>query len=110
MAHSSTLKIETDTVSLSVTKFEHGAAKRVGERLADILELLDEILNFDQAQSGLLEDLALERQQACYAMDLKYQILLRTLTRQAALARKIAESTEVISDHGFPEFEFKKPD
>jgi hypothetical protein len=100
------VNIEPQTLSLTVSDFSEEIAQRISKRLVDLKPLLEEILRFDDTTSDLSDDEFGKRRAACAAMDLKFQLMLSLASDQARLAREIAEGTERIADHGYPEFDY----
>lgn len=96
---------ENNSISLTISNFEVERAELVKERLMEIEVILGEILQFDEEISQLPQAKFLTLQSALAAMDLKYQAVLHAAKLNACAAKNVANGTESISDHGFPEFE-----
>lgn len=102
-----TIVEQSDCLSLNISNFDTGAANLVRERLGEIETMLREILSFDEVVAQLSESDLVRLQPAVAAMDLKYQTIVNAATHQARSANNVADGSESISDHGFPEFDYE---
>lgn len=75
------------------------------QRVDEILPLLRALLSADDAFVKLSEEEFFERDRGCMAVNMRCQFSIQEATRQAELLKAIADGSESISDHGFPEFE-----
>lgn len=79
--------------------------KSLMQRVDEVLPLLRALVSADHASEKLSEEEFFERGRGCMAISMRCQFLIQEATRQAELLRKIADGSETISDHGFPEFD-----
>jgi hypothetical protein len=103
-----TVKIEcvktSEKISLEISGFSQAQTEAIEARVLEILKVVQEIIKFDSIYDELPYDETSNRQIACQAVNLKYQIALETAKTLATLCRDVAEGSEKIEDHGFPEF------
>lgn len=95
---------KTDEVSLSIKGFGVISKELALERLEELEQLLSAVLSFDTTVCELSDDDLTARNSACAAMDLKYQVYVGALSEHLKTAQRIADGSEDIANHGFPEF------
>jgi hypothetical protein len=74
------------------------------ERAEEILPLLSSLIEADDACLKLTSGDLANRLRGCLAMNMMCQHATQKAIEQAILLRKIADGSEAIADHGFPEF------
>ena len=75
------------------------------DRAQEVLPLLHALLSADDTWLKLAGDDLAARERGCLAMNMMCQGATQSATKRAELLRAIADGSESISDHGFPEFE-----
>lgn len=93
-----------DVISLTVSGFPKDVGKKVEDRVAQLRHVLSEIVAAETAFDTVVDHVPDTRIQAYQAIELKYQMTLQAAAQYATLARCIADGSEAIEDHGFPEF------
>lgn len=96
---------EEDGLSLKISDFKAKDRELVQVRLAEVAELLKEILSSDEAANGLTDAELTRLQPSLAALELKYKLLMHQAAQLAQAAKGIAQGHETISQHGFPELD-----
>lgn len=98
--------VQNDNFSLSidVTKYDMSIEGIYSERVCELKDLFIEIISADIEANKTSKSRTLNRQRALMAIDLKYQMALRTTLQLAKLKSKIADGSALIEENGFPEF------
>ncbi|WOI30064.1 hypothetical protein [Sulfitobacter dubius] len=96
---------EEETLSLKVSGFNLKDRAPIQARLAEVAELLEEILSSDEAANSLTDAELTRLTPSLAALELKYKILMHQAGELAQAAKSIAQGHETISQHGFPELD-----
>ena len=105
MSFKLSIDAEADALSLKISNFKAENRELIAVRLAEVADLLNEIITSDEV-AGTLTDAELARlQPSLAALELKYKMLLHQAAQQALAAKSIAEGRDTISQHGFPELD-----
>ncbi len=105
MSFKLTIDAEEEALSLKVSGFDAKDCALIQARLAEVAELLEEILSSDEAANSLNEAELTRLEPSLAALELKYKILLHQAGELAQAAKGIAQGHETISQHGFPELD-----
>jgi len=81
------------------------SVETLGDRAREVLPLLHALIAADDTWLKLTGDNLAARERGCLAMNMMCQGATLSATKRAELLRAIADGSESIADHGFPEFE-----
>ncbi len=105
MSFKLTIDAEEEALSLKISGFDAKDRVLIQARLAEVAELLKEILSSDEAANSLTEAELTRLKPSLAALELKYKILMHQAGALAQAAKDIAQGHETISQHGFPELD-----
>ena len=105
MSFKLTIDAEEEALSLKVSGFDTKGRALIQARLAEVAELLEEILSSDEAANRLTDAELTRLEPGLAALELKYKILLHQAGELAQAAKGIAQGHETLSQHGFPELD-----
>ncbi|MFG6569884.1 hypothetical protein [Sulfitobacter sp. 1A13679] len=105
MSFKLTIDAEEEAFFFKVSGFDAKDRALIHARLAEVAELLEEILSSDEAANSLTEAELTRFKPSLAALELKYKILLHQAGALAQAAKGIAQGHETISQHGFPELD-----
>ena len=101
-------KVETvfgdGEVSLKVSGLGAEEAADVLDRLNQLKGMVQSVIDSDGVVANLPDVEYASKLQACQAIVLRYQFAIEAAKQQAMLIGAVAQGTEKIEDHGFPEF------